>query len=113
MPADPSLNVSFISYMTLDNHYAFLSKPLCVHLQREIITPRGAVARIEEIIINAEHPARGGCSVVSGREHCNSIMHSLAPTSPPTFHLLFPAHPVLHSDGDFAVTLRLSDRPLL
>lgn len=67
----------------------------------------GAVMRIDEIIINTEHLAQclthGGCSVVSGHEHCNSIMHNLAPTSPPTFHLIIPTHPVLQPYLHFAI----------
>lgn len=53
--------------------------------------PHGAVVRIEEIIINAEHLAQhlthGGCSVVNDRERCNFIMHNQAPTPPQQFIL--------------------------
>lgn len=69
--------------------------------------PLGTVMRIEEIIINIEYLAQclthGGCSLVSGHEYCNSIIHNLAPTSPPTFHLIILTYPVLQPYLHFAI----------
>lgn len=79
--------------------------------------PHENVMRIDEII-NAEHLAqrltRGGCLAVSGHEHCYSIMHNLARTSPPTFHLIFPTHSTFCAPAIFTLCcyLRLS-KPLL